>query len=224
VKILFDERGLVPAIAQDARTGRVLMLAWMNQASLQRTRETGFAWYYSRSRQKLWQKGESSGHTQKVLELRHDCDGDAVLMLVEQTGPACHTDEASCFFYDHDLAPTSPPPGGMLQRLRDVLEARKNASADTSYTARLLAKGMTKINSKITEEAEELCDALASESDERVVSEAADVLYHMLVGFTARGIPVDGVMLELSRRFGTSGLVEKAGRNYSAHPKKESST
>ncbi len=214
--VQFDDRGLVPAIAQEARTGRVLMLAWMNAEALRRTKETGQAWYYSRSRARLWRKGESSGHTQTVLELRHDCDADTILLLVEQTGPACHTNQPSCFFYDHDLAETKPPPSGMLDRLTRVIEARKTASGDASYTARLLSAGVPKITAKIAEEAGELCEALSAESDDRVVSEAADVLYHLLVGLSARELDIEAVLHELARRFGTSGLVEKASRNYDA--------
>lgn len=208
----YDERGLIPAVAQDARSGRILMLAWMNAESLELTKTTGRATYWSRSRQALWVKGESSGHTQEVVDLRLDCDSDAVLMLVNQIGPACHTGETSCFFYDADGTPCDPPSSGMVERLQRVLRDRKNSSSDASYTARLFQKGMPKIAEKIREEAEELIEALSNESEERVVGEAADLLYHALVGMELRGVDAERVVHELSRRFGTSGLVEKARR------------
>lgn len=208
----YDERGLIPAVAQDARSGRILMLAWMNAQALELTTATGRATYWSRSRQALWVKGESSGHTQEVVDLRLDCDLDAVLMLVNQTGPACHTGETSCFFYDAEGTPCDPPSSGMIERLQGVLRDRKNSPSDASYTARLFHKGMPKIAEKIREEAEELIDALSNESDDRVVSEAADLLYHALVGLELRGVDAERVAQELSRRFGTSGLVEKARR------------
>lgn len=209
----FDARGLIPAVAQDARTGRVLMLAWMNEESLRLTRETGEAWYFSRSRNALWRKGETSGHTQRVVELRLDCDGDAVLLLVEQLGPACHTGEPSCFFYDPGGdGVLGPPPAGMADRLRAVISARRDAPAGSSYTASLLHAGMPKILEKVAEESGELCQALREETDDRVTSEAADLLYHVLVGFEARGIDPQAVAMELARRFGTSGIAEKAAR------------
>lgn len=208
----YDARGLVPAIAQDWRTGRVLMLAWMSPEAWDKTLETGRATYWSRSRQALWVKGETSGYTQRVVEVRLDCDGDTVLLQVEQEGPACHTGAATCFFYDHGGAEVSPSPGGIVERLAAVLTAKAAQTPDSSYTARLIHKGIPKINAKITEEAGELCEALAQESDERVVSELADVLYHALVGLVARGIDPNAVWLELGTRFGVSGLMEKASR------------
>jgi phosphoribosyl-ATP pyrophosphohydrolase/phosphoribosyl-AMP cyclohydrolase len=210
--VRFDAHGLVPVIAQDVRTGRVLMLAWMNAEAYVRTRQTGDVWYYSRSRASLWRKGETSGHVQRLVELRHDCDHDALLAIVEQTGPACHTDRDSCFFMDGDSVVLEPPAGNMLDRLEGVLAARKSAPADTSYTRRLLDAGAAKITEKIREEAGEFCDAVTAESPDRVVSEMADVLYHTLVGLVSRGVPLADVYAELGRRFGVSGLVEKASR------------
>ena len=209
----YDSRGLVPVIAQDVRTGRVLMLAWMNAEAFALTRSTGEAHYYSRSRSSLWRKGESSGHVQRVVELRLDCDADAVLIMVEQTGPACHTDAPSCFFADGDGVDLgAPPPGDVLERLENILQARKLATADRSYTKRLLDAGAPKINAKILEEAGEYCAAVAGEADDRVSSELADLLYHALVGLSHRGVSVESVMGELARRFGVSGLDEKASR------------
>ncbi len=212
---------LIPAIAQDYRTGRVLMLAFMNEEALQRTLETGRATYWSRSRRALWVKGETSGHTQRVIEARLDCDRDTILLLVEQEGPACHTNEPSCFFAAADafLAPADgpgrrlePPPATAIERLTRTIAARRGESADTSWTARLLQAGPPKIGAKITEEAAELVAALSSETDERVVSETADLFYHVLVGLEARGVDFAEVQGELARRFGVSGLEEKAAR------------
>ena len=211
--IRWDDRGLCPAIAQDARTGRVLMLAWMNAEALEATRRTGYAHYWSRSRQALWKKGEESGHLQRVGDVRLDCDRDAVLVQVLQTGPACHTREPSCFFGGADGEVLPPPPATAVERLAVTIAERRAAPADRSYTRSLLDAGVPKIVAKVTEEAGELCQALGSESDDRVVSEAADLLYHALVGLEARGIPADAVAAELWRRFGTSGLAEKAARS-----------
>jgi phosphoribosyl-ATP pyrophosphohydrolase/phosphoribosyl-AMP cyclohydrolase len=212
----FNEAGLVPAIAQDVVTGRVLMMAWMNLEAWERTLSTNQAWYFSRSRQALWRKGETSGHTQTVVECRLDCDRDTVLLLVEQVGAACHVGEPTCFFRElgseeHQV----PAPPSALARLRAELGTRVGASADESYTARLLQKGVEAIASKLREEAEELCEALGDEADDRVVSECADLLYFSLVGLTDRGIAWEAVERELYRRFGTSGLVEKASRGRS---------
>ncbi len=206
--------GLVPAIAQEARTGHVLMLAWMDRAAFDATLATGFAHYHSRSRGRLWKKGEESGHVQRVVGVRLDCDSDAVLLQVEQTGPACHTNAPSCFFDDAATGTRNvgPPPANAADRLMTVLLERATLSEDTSYTAKLLSAGMPKILAKVAEESAELQAALASESDARVVSEAADLLYHVLVGFVQRGLAPDAVYLELARRFGQSGLAEKAAR------------
>jgi phosphoribosyl-ATP pyrophosphohydrolase/phosphoribosyl-AMP cyclohydrolase len=216
MRVIFDSDGLVPAITQDARTGRVLMLAWVNQEALNATLSTGFAHYYSRSRQALWKKGETSGHLQEVVDVRLDCDGDSLLFVVNQTGPACHTDELSCFFHqldkDGNSAAVSPPESGVVERLQAVLRARRNASEDSSYTAKLLSGGVAAVEAKINEEAGELCEALKNESDQRVVSEAADLLYHALVGLELRGIQSQEVALELARRFGVSGHQEKNSR------------
>ena len=152
-QIKFDDRGLVPAIAQDIHTGRVLMLAWMNAESLEKTLETGYATYFSRSRQKLWMKGETSGHTQKVLDMKLDCDGDAILLKVEQTGPACHTGNISCFFNDMmDVDPEDlPATANVLQEDYDTIADRKANPQEGSYTNYLLDKGVEKICKKVGE-------------------------------------------------------------------------
>lgn len=183
--IAFDDRGLVPCIAQDWRTGEVLTLAYMNAEALERTRATGEVHYWSRSRGELWHKGATSGNVQQVKALRVDCDGDAVLALVEPAGPACHTGERTCFFRG-DLVPGAPHE--TLPTLERTIAARA-AAADTSasYTARLLADPAL-AGAKVQEEAEEVVRAVREESDERVASEAADVLYHLAVLLRSRGL------------------------------------
>jgi len=215
----YDERGLVPCIVQDAVTDVVLMLAWMNAEALRRTRETGAVHFWSRSRQALWKKGETSGHTLAVVEIRIDCDLDAVLVRARPAGPTCHTGATSCFFHRDaagdegatdaiDDGPALP----ILHRLAQVIEARRAATADKSYTRSLLDAGMPKILAKIAEEHGELAAELPAGEDAKVVHETADLLFHVMVGLAARRIPLEAVLAELTRRFGTSGHVEKAQR------------
>ncbi len=207
--------GLVAAVAQDEATGRVLMLAWMNAEALERTLETGYAHYYSRSRQSLWKKGETSGHLQRVLDVRLDCDRDAVLLRIAQEGGvACHTGRESCFFQDVEGADREPlvDPETVLGRLGATIEARRGADPSESWTARLLHRGVGKIGEKVREEAGELVDALEGEGDAQVVHEAADLVYHVMVGLTARGLSWRDVAAELAGRFGLSGITEKESR------------
>ena len=171
---------LLPCIVQDARTGEVLTLAYMNDESLRRTRETGEMWFWSRSREELWHKGESSGNVQRVKELRLDCDEDAILALVEPAGPACHTGERTCF-HKGDL---DPVPAEALAALERTIEARRGAD---TYTGTLLADREL-VGEKVQEEAEEVARAARDESDERLAEEAADVLYHLAVLMAARGL------------------------------------
>lgn len=211
----YDERGLVPCIVQDAATGAVLMLAWMNAESLRLTRETGAAHFWSRSRQALWRKGETSGNTLAVVEIRLDCDLDAVLIRARPAGPTCHTGATGCFFHrdaDGDDAMDDGPPPPILQRLEQVIAARRASTADRSYTKSLLEAGMPKILAKIAEEHGELAAELPAGDDAKVVHETADLLFHVMVGLAARGIALEAVLAELARRFGTSGHVEKARR------------
>ena len=176
-EIAFDERGLVPCVMQDWRTGEVLTLAYMNAEALHRTRETGEMHFFSRSRQELWHKGATSGNTMAVKAIRYDCDGDALLALVEPGGPACHTGERSCFYRgQHDPA----APHEVLPTLERTIAARAASRPDGSYTATLLA-APARIGEKVQEEAEEVTRAAREESDERVAEEAADVLYHLAV-------------------------------------------
>lgn len=208
----FDDQGLVVAIAQDALSGEVRMVAWMNRDALKQTHATGFATFYSRSRQRLWTKGETSGHRLAVVDAWLDCDGDAVLLRVLPQGPSCHTGNESCFFRSLEESVDSGRPLPTLQALEATVEARTRSSAGASYTRSLLDAGPSRISEKLREEAAELGDALLGESDERVVAETADVLYHALVGLRARGVPLQHVLAELERRSGVSGHEEKASR------------
>lgn len=210
-RLKFNDQGLIPAIVQDRLTGEVRMLAWMNRESLEKTRTTGHATFYSRSRQKLWTKGEESGNLLVVEELMADCDGDTLLVLCDPKGPSCHTGAENCFF--KPLTETIEEPARpLVGRLEDVLQVRKGSTSEKSYTRSLFDGGSAKIGSKIREEAGELSDALDSESDERVASEAADVVYHTLVGLRLRNIPWRAVLAVLADRFGIGGHVEKATR------------
>jgi phosphoribosyl-ATP pyrophosphohydrolase/phosphoribosyl-AMP cyclohydrolase len=182
--IAFDERGLVPCIVQDWRTGEVLTLAYMNAESLRLTRETGETHFFSRSRQELWHKGATSGNTQTVKAIRYDCDGDALVALVEPTGPACHTGERSCF---HRGDTTPGAPYETLPILERTIAERAAARPGGSYTARLL-NDPTLAGAKVEEEAEEVVRAAREESDERVAEEAADVIYHLAVLLGGRGL------------------------------------
>ena len=186
-RIRFDEHGLVPCVMQDARTGEVLTLAYMNEEALARTRETGEMHFWSRSRGELWHKGETSGNTMRLRALRYDCDEDALVALVDPAGPACHTGERTCF-YRGDLA---PQPGEALATLERTVAERAAAAraggAAGSYTAALLADS-PRIGEKVREEAEEVARAAAGESDERVGEEAADLLYHLAVLMASRGL------------------------------------
>jgi phosphoribosyl-ATP pyrophosphohydrolase/phosphoribosyl-AMP cyclohydrolase len=194
--IAFDERGLVPCIVQDWRTGEVLTLAYMNRDALARTQESGQTWFWSRSRGELWHKGATSGNVQSVRELRYDCDADALLALVEPAGPACHTGERSCF-HNGEL---EPAPHEALPALERTI-AERAAAGDTgsSYTATLLAD-RTLAGAKVEEEAEEVVRAARDESDERVREEAADVLYHLDVLLAARGISLTDAFEVLNGR------------------------
>ncbi len=216
---VFDDRGLLPAVAQDAGSGVVRMLAWANAEALRATAETGFATFWSRSRGVPWRKGETSGHVMRVQEIRLDCDGDAVLYLVEAEGPSCHTGRTSCFFRPAAGAGASgeddgppEPPAVIVSRLADTIAKRRAEPPDKSYVASLLAAGWPKILAKIAEEAGELGEALPAGDRAHAAHEAADLVFHVLVGLEAAGIPASDLFAELRRRFGVSGLAEKRGR------------
>jgi phosphoribosyl-ATP pyrophosphohydrolase/phosphoribosyl-AMP cyclohydrolase len=182
-ELVFDASGLIPVVVQDRTSGDVLMVAWTNESALQVTAETGIAHFWSRSRQSLWMKGETSGNLLHVVEMRVDCDRDTLLMVVEPDGPACHTGSRTCF---GDGTATR---AGMIDELRRVIADRAEKQPDESYTARLLAKGLDHILKKIGEEATEVVIAGRAQSDERLAEEAADLLFHLLVAFAQREVP-----------------------------------
>ena len=206
--VRFGADGLVPVVTQESRSGDVLMVAFANRDAVDRTLATGLAHYYSRSRGVLWQKGETSGHVQRVVEIRLDCDGDAILYRVEQTGPACHTGTRTCFStvlgrtggQADDGAAEEDPGGHVLSRLARTIASRAAERPQGSYTAELLGQGIGKVSQKVGEEAVEVVVAANSEDDERLASEAADLLYHLLVLLQARGVPFDDVLRELESR------------------------
>ena len=214
--ITFDSQGLVTAVAQDRATGEVRMVAWMNEAALEQTLATGLATFFSRSRGKLWVKGETSGHRLRVAEVVADCDADTLLLLVDPEGVSCHTGRPTCFFRRVSAEGIGEPTGAALPYLFELeatIAARASSTAEKSYTRSLLDGGAQKIGAKLTEEADELRRAIEAESDERVASEAADVLYHALVGLRLRGVPLRAVVEKLLARTAQSGHAEKAGRN-----------
>ena len=191
----FDERGLVPCIVQDARSGEVLTLAYMNAEALERTQATGEVHFFSRSRGELWRKGETSGNVQRVQRLRLDCDADAVLALVEPAGPACHTGERTCFHRGE----TDPVAHEALPALGRVVAERRRDAPPGSYTAELLREP-ARVGAKVLEEAREAAQAAASETDDRVAEEAADLLYHLTVLLAARNLPLEAALETLNGR------------------------
>lgn len=194
-ELKFDERGLIPAIVQDASTREVLTLAYMNHESLARTIETSETWFWSRSRNELWHKGETSGNTQQVVDLVADCDGDAIVVLVNPAGPACHTGATSCFDLkqDKDLA-------GVLTQLYKLIESRDSERPEGSYTTYLFDQGIDKILKKVGEESAETIIAAKNEETKPLVSEVSDLIYHLLVLLVARGVSLDQVREELVLR------------------------
>jgi phosphoribosyl-AMP cyclohydrolase / phosphoribosyl-ATP pyrophosphohydrolase len=189
--VRFGDDGLVPVVAQSALAGEVLMVGYADREALERTRTTGRAHYHSRSRGVLWQKGETSGHTQAIQDVRVDCDGDAVLYVVRQHGPACHTGAPTCF---------GEPTGGTLTRLAHTVAERARSRPAGSYTAQLLDAGVAKIARKLGEEAVETVVAATAEGDARLASEVADLFYHLLVLLEAKRLPLDRVLEELESR------------------------
>jgi phosphoribosyl-AMP cyclohydrolase / phosphoribosyl-ATP pyrophosphohydrolase len=203
-ELRFDGQGLIPAVVQEADTGEVLMVAWMDRAAVEKTLSSGVAHFWSRSRQAPWMKGETSGHVQHVQSVFADCDGDTLLVQVHQEGVACHTGQRTCFFAPlaggTGVAPR-PAPSGMLERLERTIEDRKANRPAGSYVAGLLAAGEADVCRKIGEEAiEVITAALGNEGDRRVTEEVADLWFHTLVLLGARGIQLRGVLKELARR------------------------
>ena len=198
-EIRYNEQGLVPAIAQDYLDATVLMMAWMNRESLEKTLETGEAWYWSRSRQNLWHKGATSGHFQKVHSVRYDCDSDALLLTIEQVGDiACHTGERSCF---HQVdGGKNPPSADMLSEVYKVIKDRAANPVSDSYTCKLLAGGDNKILKKIGEEAAEVVMACKDDEGEAIASEVADLFYHTLVALAYHQVDLREVYKKLQQR------------------------
>ncbi|BAY16206.1 phosphoribosyl-AMP cyclohydrolase [Anabaenopsis circularis NIES-21] len=198
-KIRYDERGLVAAIVQDYLDGTVLMMAWMNRESLQKTLETRETWFWSRSRQELWHKGGTSGHIQKVQSIRYDCDSDALLIGVEQIGDiACHTGERSCF---HQVdGKINPPPADTLSQVFQVICDRRDNPTDTSYTCKLFTGGDNKILKKIGEESAEVVMAFKDDEADAIAGEVADLLYHTLVALAHHQVDLKAVYRKLQER------------------------
>jgi len=208
-QIQFDERGLIPAIVQDARTGAVLTLAYMNAESLEQTLATRETWFWSRSRSELWHKGATSGNIQRVVEVRQDCDGDALVVLVEPAGPACHTGKRSCFHRDLkgevvDDVGLAQGLGPVLDELYRLVESRQRERPEGSYTTYLFEKGLDKILKKLGEEASETIIAAKNDDPEQLVSESADLLYHLIVLLVDRGVKLGSIRDELVQRRQTS--------------------
>jgi len=215
----WNKNPLIPAIAQEASTGEILMLAYMNEEAYNLTLSTGYAHYYSRSRQRLWKKGESSNHTQEIVDVLIDCDADTIVLKINQNGVACHTGRKSCFFtsvtqnkiiLEKEVDTTATY--GIVDTLYHTILERKNAKESESSWTKKLLDDKALLLSKINEEAGELATAIDKESDKQVIYEAADLLYHTLVGLASRDITPDRVKQELGSRFGTSGIVEKENR------------
>ena len=203
--VKFDHSGLVPAVVQDARTGEVLTLAYMNAESLHRTIREGQTWFWSRSRAALWHKGATSGNTQRVVGLRLDCDRDAIVVLVEPAGPACHTGARSCFHGTLENAEAGVRPrdlGAVIDELYTLVESRRREAPEGSYTAYLFAQGLDKILKKVGEEAAETIIAAKNADRGPLVGETSDLLYHLIVLLVERGVSLDDVRDELARRGG----------------------
>jgi phosphoribosyl-ATP pyrophosphohydrolase/phosphoribosyl-AMP cyclohydrolase len=208
-KLKFDDRGLIPAIVQDVATGRVLSLAYMNRESLELSLRERQTYFWSRSRGRLWHKGETSGNTHRIERLEADCDGDALLVSVKPDGPACHTGQVSCFFeelFNSVSPPTDADPSGKRQFLRTVdqllqiIKSRKAEMPEGSYTTYLFSKGLDKILKKIGEESAETIIAAKNRSKSELMMESADLLYHLLVLFVNEGLEIEEVLGELEKR------------------------
>jgi phosphoribosyl-ATP pyrophosphohydrolase/phosphoribosyl-AMP cyclohydrolase len=218
-RIDWQKQELLPVIVQDATTNEVLMMAYMNREALELSLKTKTAHYFSRSKQRIWKKGESSGHTQEIESFYIDCDNDTLLIKVKQNGVACHTGRKSCFFTELssgenicDVEVDTSVAYGIIDTLYHTIQERKNADPATSWTAKLLSKGENTILKKVVEEAGEYCFAHKDDDAKEMVYEAADLTYHMLVALASKNISPDRVKQELARRFGMSGIAEKNSR------------
>ncbi len=199
-ELAWDERGLLPVVIQDAASGAVLTLAYANREALARTLAEGTTWLYSRSRGALWKKGETSGHTQALVAVSYDCDGDALLYRVNPSGPACHTGAHSCFSRTLAGEPAEDTFAAAISHLQTTIAARRGASPESSYTAKLLHAGIDRIAKKVGEEATEVVIAAKNGEPDEIAWEVADLLYHTLVLLEERGVPLQAVGAELLRR------------------------
>ncbi|WP_282938904.1 bifunctional phosphoribosyl-AMP cyclohydrolase/phosphoribosyl-ATP diphosphatase HisIE [Paenibacillus sp. RC67] len=206
--IKWDAQGLVPAIVQDAASKDVLMMAYMNQESLKLTLESGETWFWSRSRSELWHKGATSGHTQKVRAMKYDCDGDTLLVQVNQNGPACHTGSYSCFYNDvpvkgqtvSEEAAGASDRFAMLSKLESVIAQREAERPEGAYTTYLFEKGIDKILKKVGEETAEVIIAAKNRDNDELRYESSDLIFHLMVLLREAKLPLDDVMRELDRR------------------------
>ncbi|KKB38663.1 bifunctional phosphoribosyl-AMP cyclohydrolase/phosphoribosyl-ATP diphosphatase HisIE [Bacillus thermotolerans] len=203
--IQFDDKGLVPAIVQDAATYEVLTLAYMNKDSLNRTIESGETWFFSRSRQELWHKGETSGNTQKVVNIKYDCDKDALVVLVKPNGPACHEGTTSCFENSLYGEQAETLPYTILHKLEEVIADREQQRPEGAYTTYLFEKGVDKILKKVGEEAAEVIIAAKNRDKDELQWEAADLLYHLLVLLREQKVPLADVLSVLAKRHEEKG-------------------
>ncbi len=219
-RVDWEKSELLPVIVQDVETNEILMMAYMNREALKLSLETKLAHYYSRSKQRLWKKGESSGHLQHIEGFFIDCDNDTLLLKVKQDGVACHTGRRSCFFTELDSGETTleaevdtTAAYGVIDTLYHTILERKNADPETSWTAKLFAKGENTILKKVVEEAGEFAFAVKDDDEDEIVYEAADLTYHVLVALGYKNVSPDRIKQELARRFGMSGIAEKASRS-----------
>ena len=218
-RIDWQKIDLLPVVVQDVVNNEVLMMAFMNKEALELSLSTKTAHYFSRSKQRIWMKGESSGHTQKIDSFHIDCDNDTLLIKVVQEGVACHTGRRSCFFTElesgeatSEVEVDTQESYGVIDTLYHTIQERKNADPKTSWTAKLFAKGENTILKKVVEEAGEYCFAHKDNDDAEMVYEAADLTYHMLVALASKNISPDRITQELARRFDMSGITEKNAR------------
>lgn len=219
-RIDWQKIGLLPVIVQDSANQEVLMMAYMNKEALELSLSTRIAHYFSRSKQRIWKKGESSGHTQQINSFHIDCDNDTLLIKVVQNGVACHTGRRSCFFTElesgeiqSEVEVSSEALYGVIDTLYHTIQERKYADPSTSWTAKLLSKGDNTILKKVVEEAGEFSFAYKDNNEHEIIYEAADLTYHVLVALAAKNISPDRVKQELARRFDMSGIVEKNSRD-----------
>jgi phosphoribosyl-ATP pyrophosphohydrolase/phosphoribosyl-AMP cyclohydrolase len=200
--VQFDEQGLIPAIVQHARSGEVLMLGYMNETALRQTLETELVTFWSRSRQSLWQKGETSGNLLRLVDLRQDCDGDTLLVLAEPAGPTCHTGQPTCFHrrLDGEIVQERVPASAMLTELSDIIARRAAERPEGSYVVKLLDGGVDRIGKKIGEEAAEVIIAAKNDSAAELTWELADLLFHSMLLLARQGVPLEAIWAELRRR------------------------